>query len=326
MAAFSDSADSGQNIRQSWGTETDIVHDVSMLDIGSDTVEPVLCQWHRLELKYFCKHHMEELCTTCRRMKHNNCDSILDIKQATKAIYSKDHSEKLMQSIRGLCKQFDDCKTVAEGLKDNLQAKKAVHLDNVQQTRKTINDFLDKLDANAVADINRNFTQIKQATEEKINVCDASISALKSSLSDVGETKSIRNQTGKFIELNRATQQIKQYNDVIKQLHSEVSGIDANAEPALALSGAFESLENVFTETSKLTKLYCQTIVMPVYTGVPETESRDHEQVSNDGRSVLQAQDNTNSSQTRRRKIAPQVRLSMNNLALLNNVLLEIDV
>ena len=312
MAAFSDSADSGQNIRQSWGTETDIVHDVSTLDIGSDTAEPVLCQWHRLELKYFCKVHMEELCTTCKRMKHDNCDSILDIKQATKEIYSKDHGEKIMQSIRDLCGQFNDCKTVAEGLKDNLQAKKAVYLDNLQRTRKTIDDFLDKLDANAVADINRNFTEVKQVTEEKINVCDASISTLKSSLSDVEETKSIRNQTGKFIELNRATQQIKQYNNLLQGLHNEASDVDSNVEPKkMTLSDALGSLENVFTDASKVTRVYRQTTFMPVYTGVTETESRDNKQPSNYGQSAAQSKDNTNSSQTGRRKIAPQVRLSL---------------
>ena len=222
--------------------------------------------------------HMEELCATCRRMKHKNCIPLLDIKQATKEIYNVDHDEKIMQSIRDLCGQFNDCKTVAGRLKNSLQAKEAMHLDNVKQTRKAIDDFLDKLDANAVADINRNFTEIKTATEEKIYVCDASISVLKSNLSDVEETKSLGNQIGRFIKVNTGTQQTKQYYNVLQDLCSEVSDIDANVKPTLALSGAFETLKNVFTKTSKVTQLFRHATVRPLYTGLLETETRGHEQ------------------------------------------------
>ena len=97
MIEGNDSVDSGQyTMARSSMEETDVVQDVSALDIGSDAFEPVLCRWHRQDVKYFCKVHMEELCTTCRRMKHKNCKPLLDLKQATKEVYSETHGEKIM--------------------------------------------------------------------------------------------------------------------------------------------------------------------------------------------------------------------------------------
>ena len=54
MAKGSDSVDFGQFTQASW-MEADIAHGVSTLDIGSDALELVLCQWHRLEVNNFCR-------------------------------------------------------------------------------------------------------------------------------------------------------------------------------------------------------------------------------------------------------------------------------
>ena len=118
-----------------------------------NSVEPAVGREHGQEFTYFCKNHMTELCSTCRRMEHKKCKTVVDIEEASEDSFSKIHGEKIIQSVRDLIDSFKDCKAAAGNLKSKFPNKRELAVDKEKQARKNIDDYLDELEATAVAEI-----------------------------------------------------------------------------------------------------------------------------------------------------------------------------
>ena len=137
MAEGGDSCDSvDSSLKSGVGFRRDKIPDFSSLYLGSEGVEPVLCREHGQEFKYFCKNHMTELCSTCRRMEHKKCKTVVDIEEASEDLFSKIHGEKIIQSVKNLIERFNDCKAAAENLKSKFPNKRELAVDKVKQARK----------------------------------------------------------------------------------------------------------------------------------------------------------------------------------------------
>ena len=236
MAEGGDSVDSGGKSSVGW---RDNIPDISSLYLGSEEVEPVLCREHGQDFKHFCKAHMTELCITCRRMAHKNCKIVLDIKEAAKNIYSEIHGEQIIQSVNDLAERFKDLKAAAEDLKTKCPSKRNFAIDKLKESRKNIDDYLDKLEDRAVAEIDRSLQKDKNDIEEKIHVCEASLSALKTSASDIYGTMSVGNKEEMFVTINRATKQTKQYCNMLVEMYREMSEMNVNFEQNVALPDIF---------------------------------------------------------------------------------------
>ena len=262
MAEGGDSVDSGRKQGGGWRDKTP---DIPSLYLGSEEVEPLLCRDHGQEFKYFCKGHMTELCITCRRMEHKNCKTVINIEQAAATIYSDDHGEKIIQSVKFLIDRFQDCKVAAENLKSLFPDKIESAVDKVRKARKDIDNYLDELEARAVDEINRNIKKDIQTKEEQIHVCEASLSFLKTSDSDIDRTLSVGNKEEKFIAINRATKQTTHYCNMLLEMSREMSEMNVKFEPNFALPGIFQSLGTVSVETSRVTDVFIDTT--PIFTG-----------------------------------------------------------
>ena len=263
-------AESGDSVsgRKSDVDRRDEIMDLSSLHLGSEDAEPVLCREHVQECKHFCKIHMTELCSTCRRMEHKKCKRVVDIKEASEDIFSKIHGEKIIQSVKNLIERFNDCKAAAENLKSKFPNKRELAVDKVKQARKYIDDYLDELESTAVAEIDQNIKKDKKAIDEKIDVCDASLSSLNRSNIDYDRTMSVGDKEEKFIAINRATKQTKQYCAILLEMYREMSEMNVKFEPNvefLEFPDVFQSLGTVSVETSRVTDVFTDTT--PIYTG-----------------------------------------------------------
>ena len=105
----------------------------------------------------------------------------------------------------------------------------------IKQVRKEIDDYLDQLEARAVAETDQNFKEHRHAIEENIRVCEASISSLRTKISEIYRTLSLGNEEEKFIAINRATIQTKKYCNVLYELQREMSEMKVNFEPDVTL-------------------------------------------------------------------------------------------
>ena len=243
----------------------DRIPDISSLYFSSEEVEPVLCKEHGQEFKHFCKSHMTELYIKCRRMGHKNCETVIDIEEAADNIFTYSHGEKVIQSVKGLMERFKDCKAAAEDLKSKVPNKRKLFVDKVRKARKDIDDYLDEMEDNVVAKIDQNLKEEIYAREEQIDVCNASLSSLSKSASDIDSTMSIGNKEERYIAINRATKQIQQYCKMLLEISKEMSEMNLKFEPNVAFPDIFQSLGTVSVEPSRVMDVFTDTT--PIYTG-----------------------------------------------------------
>ena len=203
---------------------------LSSLTLGSEPVDPPVCKEHGHEFKYFCKSHRVELCLTCRRMEHKNCKTVINIEKAAREIYSEAHGDKIIQSVKQIAERYDECQATARKSKTDLPDKRQSAIDSVKQTRKSVDAYLDRLEANALVEIDEIFDKETKSLDEQMHICNASISFLTASLSILNRMMSFGNNKEKFIEINRATKQIKQYCCMLHDLSQELCDINLKFE------------------------------------------------------------------------------------------------
>ena len=273
MAEGGDSVDGGRKFR---GSLRDNIPDISSLCVGSESVEPMLCREHSQEFKYFCKVHMTEMCIACKRMGHRNCKAVEDLGKAAEDIYSNNHGKMIIQSVKDLSERFKACKNAVEDIKNKMPFKRKLALENVKHARKLIDEYLDKLEADSVAEIDRLFTEETKVIEEQNHICDASLSSLQTRLSHIDRAWSVGNKDDKFIEINRATKQTKQYCDMLLDLRRELSEFDAKFKPNCILSDVFHSLGTVTVDRLRITDVSTNTD--PIYMGEMKIKQNDGEE------------------------------------------------
>ena len=239
----------------------------------SEEIKPVLCREHSHEFKYFCKVHMSEICAKCRRKEHKDCKSVMDIEEAAETVYSGNHGEKIIQSVKDLIKRFNECKVAAEDLKAKISNKRKCAVDKVEQARRNIDGYVDELEANTVAEIDRNLKMEINCMEEQIYVCRASISSLSTIKSNIDLIMPIGIKEDKFVEINRATKQTKLSCNTLVKMYSELSEKIVEFEPQVLLPGIFRSLGTTSVTTSNVADVLMDT--HPIYTGEMKITSVD---------------------------------------------------
>lgn len=247
MAEGRDSTDSGNR----WSSDTkldDSMPSMSSLSRSSDSVEAIVCGNHKQEVTYFCKTHMEELCFTCKCKKHGSCNTVIDITRAAKEIYSKSHGQKIIQSLKELSDRFNDCKTATEELKHNLQENRRIACDTLKQIRKLIDEYLDQLEEESRAEIDRVCKEKTKALDERIQICNASFSSLTAFLSRIYRSMSLRNKEEIFIHINTASTETKQYCRMLFDLNRELPDIDLK----FVQNDAISKLKNILSDLGKL--------------------------------------------------------------------------
>ena len=274
MAEGGDSVDSGQKPGDSWRNK---VPDVSSLYLGSDGMEPLLCREHGQEFKHFCTTHMTELCTTCKRMEHKHCKTIISIEEAADKIYSQIHGEKIGQSAKDLIERFNDIKCLVESLKAKLPNIRKIAVDEILKVRKDLDTYLDKVGANGIDELDQHLKTSKDNLEEKQEGCTASLFSLSTCSSEFDRIMSVGNKAEKFIAINRATKQTQQYCSVLLDTYSEISETNVKFQPNAALTEIFQNFGTLSVETPRITDVFT-----PIYTGEMKLKSAP-QRIDDDG-------------------------------------------
>ena len=181
-------------------------------------------------------------------------------------------------------------------MKSKFANKRKLAVDKVRQARRDIDDYLDGIEATAIADIDRNIREGVNIMDEHVNVCSSSLSYLITSSSDIDRIMSVGNKEEKFIAISRATKQINKYCSMLLEMYKELSEMTVEFKPNVAFSDVFQSLGTVSVETAMVTKVFTDT--KPIYTGEMKVKSVGDTFVEmfdilSDGRKLI-VQDNAN--------------------------------
>ena len=163
-------------------------------------------------------------CITCKIMRietAKDCKTFIYTKEAAEDVYS----DNIIQIIKYLIERFKDCKAVVENLKSKFPNKRKLDVDKVKQARKTIDEYLDELKANAIAAIDGNLKEKMNTIKEQINVYDSFFFILSTSTLNIDRIMRAGNKIEKIIAINRATEQTKQYCNMLLEMYREMSEI-----------------------------------------------------------------------------------------------------
>ena len=292
------------------GQEFDSVGDSRHMDkttahsLTSDSTEMRLCKDHGQPFKYFCKGHMIELCISCKLTVHRNCkrEDVIDINEAVEETYSKLHGFNVKRGIQVLLKELNQCKCEALNIKDNLPTRKQSAIDKVKQTRKSINAYLDKLEGSVIADIDTFYYNEDDVLSEQIHICEASITVLQKRVDSIERVVDAGNEIERFIEVNKATRETKEYFSVLQDVSQKIVRDDVTFKE----NEDFVELMNTSQNLGTVTVIRNDTIRGPVdwafiYTGelMLKTESNSdnshivrYYEVLTDGRQLLLDKEN----------------------------------
>ena len=142
---------------------TDEIPSLSSLTLGSEAMETPICSEHDRQFEYFCVGNMAILCMPCKLIGHKACTNIIELEKAACDVFSEGHSRDILKSMKDVMDSFSKCKDAAQSNRDELYKSKQSEMDKVKQTRKNIDNHLDKIEAGAYEEIHSAFTrELKQ--------------------------------------------------------------------------------------------------------------------------------------------------------------------
>ena len=99
-------------------------------------------------------------------------------------------------------------------------------MDKVKQTRITIDNHLDKIEAAAYEDIHIAFTRELNQVDDKLHVCDVSIFQLKKRISKLERAMELGDKKSEFVTINNVTKEIKRQCTLLKDTTEDTCDID----------------------------------------------------------------------------------------------------
>lgn len=243
------------------------VHCLSSLTFGSDSFETPVCRDHEQEIQYFCKSHMEELCSTCKLMTHTTCKTIIGLKQATKDIFSDKHCEMIEKSMKDLLASFASYKRMLVGNKGKLFDRKTQAIDNMKEMRRKIEVQLDQLEVDAIKKIEKVCYEETKSLNEKLQICDATITTLKRRLSDLEKASLLDHAEGRLIVINRTTKETKQYGKVVHDLFLDSYDAEIEIKWADKHTDLRKTLPNFFSVSLRRNPVESTSFESPVLYG-----------------------------------------------------------
>ncbi|MEW8545896.1 MAG: hypothetical protein AB2693_20430 [Candidatus Thiodiazotropha sp.] len=185
---------------------------------------------------------------------------------------------KLKKALNSFLSDLENAKSQRVPLKVNYLKKRRIAFDKMKQTRKSVDAYLDKLEANAVAEIDELIDKETNSLDEQISICNASVSFLTSSLSSLNRMMSVGNNEEKFVETNIATKQIKQYCSMLRDMGHELRNIDIEFEENEKVSNLSRILQDlgkcsinsfsVSSVTMEMTPIYTREIQLTTNKGL----------------------------------------------------------
>ena len=210
---------------------TDEIPTLTSLTLGSEAMETPVCTEHERPFEYFCVPHMAILCITCKLLGHKACGKVIELEKAACDVFSEGHSRNILKSMKELIDSFSQCKDIDQSNRDRLYKSKESEMDKVKQTRKTIDNHLDKIEAAAYEDIHSAFTRKLNQVDDKLHVCDVSIFQLKKRISKLERAMELGDRESEFATINNVTKEIKQQCTLLKDTTEDTCDIVFTFKP-----------------------------------------------------------------------------------------------
>lgn len=138
----------------------------------ADTLMIRNCNEHNSPFKYICETHKYVLCDTCKQAEHANCEHVVELEEQFKHFtkdWKIDGSMSLEEWLPGLDEILQEARDQRDKIKvmeHQLRAEKQSLIGKLKKLRYNVDSLLDKLEAQATAEIDIPFdAKLKQMSD-----------------------------------------------------------------------------------------------------------------------------------------------------------------
>ncbi|CAC5389010.1 unnamed protein product [Mytilus coruscus] len=126
------------------------------------------CLEHDQKYKLYCSFHACACCFQCFTESHPNCKEIKQLSDVLKNVKSSASVSRLESDLSDLKENFENItRSLQERIKV-MQNQKASALKEIKRVRKTIDEYLDKIEQKMVNDLSIEHSKVEQNTDEMI--------------------------------------------------------------------------------------------------------------------------------------------------------------
>ncbi|XP_063397749.1 uncharacterized protein LOC134682076 [Mytilus trossulus] len=126
------------------------------------------CREHDKKYKLYCSFHACACCFQCFTESHPNCKEIKQLSDVLKNVKSSASVSRLESDLSDLKENFEN---ITRSLKERItvmQSQKASALKEIKRSRKSINEYVDKIEQKMVNDLNIEHSKVEKNTEKMI--------------------------------------------------------------------------------------------------------------------------------------------------------------
>ncbi|XP_071179330.1 E3 ubiquitin-protein ligase TRIM56-like isoform X2 [Mytilus edulis] len=174
------------------------------------------CDSHNKKYDFFCHFHDTAGCVTCIKDQHKECRDLSPLEDVTKGIKSSATVEKVKNELQNLNDDVIKITSYLDSRLISLQKQKVQMVEEIQCTRKSVNNHLDKIEKRILDDLDTELFKIKSKLEKMLN-------ELKSKKTKLD---SLHNDFTKMMEFATDLQTYNALRQIAKITGEESSNID----------------------------------------------------------------------------------------------------
>ncbi|XP_076099800.1 uncharacterized protein LOC143069178 [Mytilus galloprovincialis] len=198
------------------------------------------CQDHKKKFELYCSFHACPCCVQCVTDKHNSCQEmkpLSDILQQVKSSASVQLFEKDLKIVK---ENIDAAIKYLQTRITTSDTQNTIAIEKIRYTRKSIDDYLNKLEQDLLNDLESKHSQLKSTMASIIQQMEQRASQINQMQSQFSETTQYTTELQMFIALREIEKITSQTTKYIEDLESGDHFIEKNLE--VNLSSALQSI------------------------------------------------------------------------------------
>lgn len=203
------------------------------------------CEEHGFTVDSFCRTHSEVCCKDCISSNHDNCTSVIPLKEAAKDGSFTDGIDTITKNLEVLMSKFDTARNSERETMRTVDSQGRELEKRVKKFRQNVNQMLDKLETSMTLKKDEICGEEKSVLKKRIDVCDTAITNIKDSLQTV---KGIQKEPGTekaLVAMSKMKTMNEKYQGVLDELNEGRGEFTLKFIPNGDLVQALDSLGSI---------------------------------------------------------------------------------
>lgn len=229
------------------------VSSIESINAILDNEEP-FCNSHCKNITFFCSIHDEEICAECVESKHEQCEGVLSIQEATLRFHSSPRFLKFEDDLKAMITNTDKCLEGAQTIGNTLDSDRLRILLKIKEIKRKNLVYLDRMESACTRDLDSKYKEAKSEFESM----KAEMEDKKKNLNEINDCLTLIKSSSSSHMFRAMTQiqkkldkeKTRKTTDFAKEITIKMQGFDTiSTEHQLCSFGNISIEKNKFKES-----------------------------------------------------------------------------